>query len=58
MDDQLNEILNKEIVREILIQEEANNVDDALVDKIWAACGNNPWNAAVMYGIFKLTGKL
>jgi hypothetical protein len=45
-----NEIFNKEIVRELL-SESNPHVSDEDVDKIWAACSGNPWNAAIMYDL-------
>ena len=56
MNEELNEILNQEIVRETLLEVNPNT-DDALVQKIWALCDGNPWNAVPLYHILKALEK-
>ncbi len=53
----MNEGFEKEIVRECLLEIEPMT-DDALVEKMWALCKGNPWNAAPLYQILKVSGKL
>jgi hypothetical protein len=53
---ELNEILNQEIVRETLLEVNPNT-DDALVEKMWALCKGNPWNAVPLYSILKAIEK-
>jgi hypothetical protein len=57
MNEQFNDILNQEIVRESLLEIEPNT-DDALVEQIWKFCGGNPWNAVPLYQMLKVAGKL
>jgi hypothetical protein len=57
MNKELNEILNQEIVRETLLEVNPNT-DDALVEKMWALCKDNPWNAVPLYQILKVAGKV
>jgi len=56
MNEELNEILNQEIVRETLLEVNPNT-DDALVEKIWSHCNGNPWNAVPLYNILKALEK-
>lgn len=57
MNEELNDIINQEIVRASLL-EIAPDTDDALVEQMWKLCGGNPWNAAPLYKILKVAGKL
>lgn len=54
---EFNDMLSKEIVRELLLEKNLD-ADDALVARIWATCHGNPWNAGMMYELLKLAGKL
>ena len=55
LEELLVETLNKEIVRETLLEVNPST-DDALVDKIWASCKGNPWNAVPLYQMLILLG--
>jgi len=55
LEELLAETLNKEIVRETLLEVNPST-DDALVDKIWALCKGNPWNAVPLYQMLILLG--
>lgn len=44
--------MNQEIVRECLLEIEPAT-DDALVERMWALCRGNPWNAVPLYQIIK-----
>ncbi len=57
MSEELDEILNQEIVRESLLEVEPMT-DDALVERMWALCKGNPWNAVPLYQIMKVAGKI
>jgi hypothetical protein len=57
MSEESNEIFNREIVRESLREIEPNT-DDALVERMWALCKGNPWNAVPLYQIMKVAGKV
>ena len=57
MNEELDEIFNREIVRECLREIEPNT-DDALVERMWALCKGNPWNAVPLYQIMKVAGKI
>ena len=57
MSEEINEIFNREIVRESLRKIESDT-DDALVERIWALCKGNPWNAVPLYQIMKVAGKI
>lgn len=50
MEEELLLVFNKEIVRELLLQEDPST-DDVLVDKIWKMCMGNPWNAGILYNL-------
>lgn len=52
--EELQEIFNREIVRELL----GADADEARIDQIWAACQGNPWNAGVLNAILKAHAKL
>jgi hypothetical protein len=54
--DAMQDILNQEIVRECLLEIEPNT-DDALVERMWALCKGNPWNAVPLYQIMRVGGK-
>ena len=56
MNEELNEILNQEIVRETLLEVNPNT-DDTLVEQIWLKCNGNPWNAVPLYNILKALEK-
>lgn len=49
-------IFNKEIARELLIEEGADATDE-LVDRI-LEISPNPWDAAILYKVLQRTGKL
>ena len=49
----MDEQLNKEIVRETLLQVNPNT-DDVLVEQMWKMCQGNPYNAVPLYQIMKL----
>jgi hypothetical protein len=51
----IDEIFNKEIARELLIEADPDITDD-IVDRIYEACKGNPWNAPALYKIMKLMG--
>jgi hypothetical protein len=55
--DAMQDILNQEIVRECLLEIEPNT-DDALVERMWALCKGNPWNAVPLYQIMRVAGKV
>jgi hypothetical protein len=55
--DAMQDILNQEIVRECLLEIEPNT-DDALVERMWALCKDNPWNAVPLYEIMRVAGKI
>jgi hypothetical protein len=57
MNKELNEILNQEIVRETLLEVNPDT-DDALVERMWALCKGNPWNAVPLYEIMRVAGKV
>ena len=57
MNEELDEIFNREIVRECLREIEPIT-DDALVERMWALCKGNPWNAVPLYQIMKVAGKI
>jgi len=57
MNQEIDDILNQEIVRECLLEIEPNT-DDALVERMWALCKGNPWNAVPLYQILKVAGKV
>ena len=54
--DAVQDALNQEIVRETLLEVNADT-DDALVERIWALCKGNPWNAVPLYNILKAVEK-
>jgi hypothetical protein len=54
--DAMQDILNQEIVRETLLEINPDT-DDALVEKMWALCKGNPWNAVPLYNILKAIEK-
>jgi hypothetical protein len=54
MSDQLlYDILQKEIVRELLLEVDPQ-ISDAMVDHIWSVCKGNPWNAPYLYKLRKM----
>ena len=55
MNEELEDILNREIVRETLLEIEPAT-DDLLVEQMWAKCKGNPWNAVPLYQIMKAAG--
>jgi hypothetical protein len=57
MNQEIDDILNQEIVRECLLEIEPNT-DDALVERMWALCKGNPWNAVPLYEIMQVAGKI
>jgi hypothetical protein len=54
--DAVQDALNQEIVRETLLEVNADT-DDALVERIWSLCKGNPWNAVPLYNILKAVEK-
>jgi len=49
-EDEVAEVLNREIVRELMM--EVNPVCTAdEVDFIWKRCQGNPWNAKILYSL-------
>ena len=52
-----DDILNQEIVRETLLEVNPDT-DDALVERMWALCKDNPWNAIPLYEIMRVAGKV
>jgi len=56
MTQEFDDILNQEIVRETLLEVNPNT-DNALVEKMWALCKGNPWNAVPLYNILKIIEK-
>ena len=49
----MDDILNLEIARELLLQENPL-ISDEEVDKIWESCDGNPWNAPILYKLINL----
>lgn len=53
----LNDILQQEIARELLLEKDPN-LSDTTFDFIWSASQGKPWDCPVLYDIFKIAGKL
>lgn len=55
-DEDLEEMFNIEIVREILREKVGDVVDtdSTIVNDMWDKCGGNPWNAGILYDLEKL----
>lgn len=56
--EELEEIFNREIARELLMEATGGEVNDELLKVVWAKCSGNPWNAVVMYNLLKISGQL
>jgi hypothetical protein len=57
MNNELNDILNQEIARELLLEKDPE-LSDTTFDFIWSASSGKPWDCPVLYDIFKLAGKI
>lgn len=55
--DTMEELFNKEIARECLLEIDPDRADD-LLEIIWPICRGNPWNAVPLYHILKTEGKI
>lgn len=57
IEDELQEIFNNEIARELMT--EANpDVNDADIEYIYSNCEGNPWNAVILYFLILETEKM
>jgi hypothetical protein len=54
---ELNNIFQQEIARELLLEKDAN-LSDTTFDMIWSMCQGNAWNCPILYEIMKKTGKI
>jgi hypothetical protein len=55
MDEQdLVNIFNLEVARELLLEENPSITDEE-VNNVWGNCGNNPWNAPIVYKLMRIT---
>jgi hypothetical protein len=57
MNEELNNILNQEIARELLLEKEPD-LSDTTFDFIWSLSQGNPFDCPVMYDIMKAIGKI
>jgi hypothetical protein len=57
MNEELNNILNQEIARELLLEKEPD-LSDTTFDFIWSLSQGNPFDCPVVYDIMKATGKI
>lgn len=55
-EDEFNDIFQKEIVRELLLELD-EEINDKLVDDIWKMCKGNPWDAVVLYQFTQILKK-
>ena len=46
------DVLNKEIARELLLEDEST-ISTERIDQIWAACNGNPWNSPILHQLLK-----
>lgn len=53
----LNDILQQEIARELLLEKDPD-LSDNLFDVIWSASKGNPWDCPVLYDMLKVAGKV
>lgn len=53
----LNDILNQEIARELLLQEDPN-LDDVTFAYIWSLCKGIPYDCPIVFNILKSAGRL
>ena len=53
----LNDILQQEIARELLLEKDPN-LSDTTFDFIWSASRGNPWDCPILFDILKSVGKL
>lgn len=53
MNEQLNDILNQEIARELMLEHNPNLTEEKF-QEVWQLCQNNPWNAGIMYKMLEL----
>ena len=50
--DDLNNVVNQEIARELLLEIDPN-LTDTMFDCVWSAAQGNPWDCAVIFEIMK-----
>lgn len=53
----LNDILQQEIARELLLEKDPN-LTDTTFDFIWSVSQGNPWDCPILYDILKVAGKV
>jgi hypothetical protein len=51
---ELYNILQQEIAKELLLEEDPNITDED-IENIWKKCEGNPANAPILHALFKLT---
>ena len=56
MSSEINDILNQEIVRELLLEKDPN-LPDVVFNSVWQLCKKNPWDAPIIYEMLKIAGK-
>jgi hypothetical protein len=49
MNEELNEIYNQEIARELMLEH-----NSYFTEEVWKLCGDNPWNAGVLYKLLEI----
>lgn len=52
-EEELFDIFNKEIARELIIEAGGCGSDEEL-EEIWSKCGNNPYDAGILFSLLKL----
>jgi len=52
MNEQLNEILNQEIARELMLEHNPDLTQEKF-EEVWALCQGNPFNAGILYKLLE-----
>lgn len=47
------EMFNKEVARELLLEQDPN-IADSVVDRVWEACAGNPFDAPILHKLINL----
>lgn len=53
MNEQINDILNQEIARELMLEHNPNLTQQKF-EEVWSLCQGNPWNAGILYKMLEL----
>lgn len=53
LQNEMVEMFNKEVARELLLEQDPT-IADSVVDRIWEACAGNPFDAPILHKLINL----